>query len=162
MSELDTSHLSFGTHNHPSNGEYFHEDVYLDQQVFIDLAQRLGYQEDPLIKELREGFINTDYSQTEIPVKQAVAIFEQQCNIVARRHENAPDRLIVRRGLRLSEVAVYYHTGDYMACSEQLRIITHDVSLSSDEEKEHLPMLAQLHHHVQSRRFGQKTISIAS
>lgn len=169
MSELDFSAFSFDTSEGSADGIYA-ADSLLDQGIFTKLAECLGYVEDQAIKDLREAAIATDYSQTTASVAQAINAFESRCVLIAEQHECLDDRLTVRRGLRLSEAAVYYQTGGYGACISQLHAVIEDVRASAMIELPgEMPIgdriyLGELHkilHHVQARCIGQQILKSA-
>jgi len=161
MSELDTSYLAADISDVEIGADY-PVVSRIDQVTYTSLAESLGYVEDDIIKELRSYLVDADYSQTDIPVAQAVNTFELHCDQVAGLHENSSDRLTVRRGLRLSEAAVYYHVKDYVSCAEQLRLVINDVQVSSTEEQQYLPNLYKILRHVQECTAGQKVTEIVA
>lgn len=167
MSELDFSTFSFDTSEGSADGIYA-ADHALEQDVFTKLAECLGYIEDPSIKVSREALITS--SADYVDATQLVATFEASCSAVASQHEWLDDRLTVRRGLRISEVAVYYHVGDFSACVSQLHAVIDDVRASAMIElpgempigdRIYLGELYKILHHVQARSVGKHALKSA-
>ena len=136
-------------------------------ETFIQLAEKLGYQEDEYIAMMRMACIETDYVGTEnIPELQGIATFERACDETARRYEGNAERLIVRRGLRLSEASVYFHFHNYPDCINQLRAVYDDVSHESSDVSESSMEVTALIRHVAKVQMGHAassdTVKIAS
>jgi hypothetical protein len=128
-------------------------------ETFIELAQKLGYQEDEHITMMRIACMKTDYENTQnVPEAQGIATFERLCAETASKHEGSADRLLVRRGLRLSEASVYFHFGQQGACIDQLRTVFDDVCHETAEETEQCREVAALIRHLSNVQMGHEAV----
>jgi len=128
-------------------------------ETFIELAQKLGYQEDEHITMMRTACMKTDYDQTEnVSQAQGIATFERLCTETAGQHEATAERLIVRRGLRLSEASIYYHFGQTTYCIDQLRTVYEDVRHETADETDSSKEVAALLRYIAKRQVGQEAV----
>jgi hypothetical protein len=129
-------------------------------ETFIELAQKLGYQENEHIAINRIACMKTDYENTEnVSEAQGIATFERLCAEAASGYEGTAERLMIRRGLRLSEASVYFHFGQYYACIDQLRTVFDDVCHETAEETEQCQEVSALIRHLSKVQIGHEAVA---